>query len=62
MKACIILHNMIIEDKWNSDDAIDFEYEQIDETPNVQVSREHTLKFVEFIQMHLSIRDNQTYS
>jgi hypothetical protein len=44
MKASIIMHNMIIE------------YEQIDETPQVQISCERTLEFVEFIQRHLSIR------
>jgi hypothetical protein len=62
MKACIILHNMIIEDERNTDDAIDFEYEQIGETPHVQISREYTPEFVEFIQRHLSTRHNQTHS
>jgi hypothetical protein len=31
MKACIIMHNMIIEDERNTDDASDIDYEQIDE-------------------------------
>ncbi|GLT54221.1 hypothetical protein SLA2020_274380 [Shorea laevis] len=39
MKACIIMHNMIIEYERNTDDDIDFEYEQIDETP-------HTVKLI----------------
>ena len=33
MKACIILHNMIIEDERDENEAVDFDYEQLDETP-----------------------------
>jgi hypothetical protein len=62
MKACIIMHNMIIENERDTDDANEFEYEQIDETPQVQISRERTIEFVEFIQRHLSIRNSQTHS
>jgi hypothetical protein len=42
MKACIIMHNMIVEDERNTDNASDIDYEQIDETPYVQISHEHT--------------------
>jgi len=35
------MHNMIIEDERNIDDASDTEYEQIDETLYVQISHEH---------------------
>jgi hypothetical protein len=62
MKACIIMHNMIIEYERNTDDAIDFEYEQIDETPSCTNFSRSYLGFVEFIQRHLSIRDSQTHS
>ena len=31
MKACIILHNMIIEDEQDENEAINFDYEQVDE-------------------------------
>jgi hypothetical protein len=35
IKACIIMYKMIIEDKRNTDNASNIEYEQIDETPYV---------------------------
>jgi hypothetical protein len=53
---------MIIEDKQNTDDVSDIEYEQINETPYVQISHEHTLGFVEFIERHVNIRDDETHS
>jgi hypothetical protein len=62
MKACIIMHNMIVEDEQNTDDASDIDYEQIDETPYVQISHEHTPGFLEFIEKHVNIRDRQTHS
>ena len=34
MKACIILHNIIVEDEWDENEAVDFDYEQIDEVDN----------------------------
>ena len=37
MKACIILHNMIIEDERDENEVVDFNYEQLDETPQIQV-------------------------
>ena len=40
---------MIIENERNTNDAFDFEYEQANETPIVQVFHEHTPRFVEFI-------------
>ena len=62
MKACIIMHNMIIENERDTDDANEFEYEQIDETSQVQISRDRTIEFMEFIQRHLSIKNSQTHS
>ena len=31
MKASKILHNIIIEDKWDENEAINFDYEQVNE-------------------------------
>ena len=57
MKACIILHNMIIEDERDENEVVDFNYEQLDETPQIQVSREQTNEFTAFIQNYQCIRD-----
>jgi hypothetical protein len=56
------MHNMIVEDERNISDASDIEYKQIDETPYVQISHEHTSIFLEFIERHVNIRDDQTHS
>ena len=40
MKACIILHNMTIEDERDKNEVVNFDYEQPDETPQIQVSHE----------------------
>jgi hypothetical protein len=53
---------MIVEDERNISDASDIEYKQIDETPYVQISHEHTSIFLEFIERHVNIRDDQTHS
>ena len=64
MKACIILHNMIVEDEWDENEVVDFDYEQIDEVDNppIQVSREHANGFMAFIQSHERIKDQQIHS
>ena len=49
MKACIILHNMIVEDEQHAGN-FDFNYEAFDATPNISVSHEHTTELMEFIQ------------
>jgi hypothetical protein len=53
---------MIIEYERNTDDASDIEYEQIDETPYVQIFHEHTPESLEFIERHVNIRDGQAHS
>jgi hypothetical protein len=61
MMACIILHNMIIENERDNDEAEDFEYEQLNEPPE-PVTRGPTNDFSEFIQRHHCIRDRETHS
>ena len=63
MKACIILHNISIEDEWYENEAVDFDYEQIDEVNNhpIHVSREHANGFMAFIQSHQRIRDQEIH-
>ncbi|KAL0006319.1 hypothetical protein SO802_013880 [Lithocarpus litseifolius] len=62
MKACVILHNMIIEDKRDVNEAVELDYEQIDDNPTVQLSQERTNKFTEFIETHQCIRDHEIHS
>ncbi|XP_050280653.1 uncharacterized protein LOC126721645 [Quercus robur] len=62
MKACIILHNMIIEDERDEAEAVDLDYEQIDEISCTPMSREPTNEFTEFIQVHQCIRDREVHS
>ena len=51
MKACINLYNTIVENEQDENEAVDFDYEQIDEVNNlpIQVSREHANGYMAFI-------------
>ncbi|XP_065630496.1 uncharacterized protein LOC112027863 [Quercus suber] len=62
MKACVILHNMIIEDERDVNEAVEVDYEQIDDNPTIQPSRENTNEFTEFIETHQCIRDHKIHS
>ena len=62
MKACVILHNMIIKDEWDEAEAVDFDYEQIDEISCTPMSCEPTNEFLEFIQVHQRIMDKEVHS
>lgn len=65
MKACIILHNMIIEDERDANRAEDFDYEQVPESIPITVSHEHTEEFSQFaafIAAHEKIRNRETHS
>ena len=42
MKACIIFHNMIVEDELDVNEAVELDYEQIDDNPTIQLTWEHT--------------------
>jgi len=54
MKACIILHNMIIEDE---QDTLDFDYEQFNANPLEPVSHNDTYMLSKFISNRQRIRD-----
>ena len=59
MKACIIMHNMIIDDERAINDN---DFDGSGENPIVQVSHVHTPEFVDFIQTHHQIRSNASHS
>ena len=48
---------MIIEDERDEAEAMDLDYEQIDEISCTPMSHEPTNEFTEFIQVHQCIRD-----
>jgi len=63
MIACIILHNMIVEDERDLyHGADDFDYEQINDTPFKPLSHEHTAEALDFIQNHHCIKDQEIHS
>ncbi|KAF8409735.1 hypothetical protein HHK36_005814 [Tetracentron sinense] len=62
MKACIIIHNMIVEDERDVNGAEDFNYDAIDESPHAPVSHERTTELMKFIRGIHRIRDRGTHS
>jgi hypothetical protein len=52
MKACIILHNMIIEDEGDEQDTLNFDYEQPDDNPPRPMSHDHLDILAKFIHNH----------
>jgi len=62
MTACVIMHNMIIEDERNEDEDVDIHYEGVGQlvttTPPEQCNR--TREFSDFIQAHCDIRNRET--
>ncbi|XP_075638432.1 uncharacterized protein LOC142610505 [Castanea sativa] len=62
MKACIILHYMIIEDERDEAGVVDLDYEQIDEISCTPISHERTNEFTGFIEVHQCIRDLEVHS
>ncbi|XP_040364443.1 uncharacterized protein LOC112171162 [Rosa chinensis] len=69
MTACVIMHNMIIEDERVERAAQDDletlarQYAELDMDINdVMVSRNHTIEFEDFISNHLRIRDKGTHT
>ena len=61
MKACIIMHNMIVEDERNVN-VVDFNYDAIDESPLPSMSHNYTSELYTFINRHRLIRDRDTHS
>jgi hypothetical protein len=58
MRACIIMHNMIVEDEREDED--DFNYDGVGE--KVKISRDKTPELDEFIQNYKKIKDKHTHS
>ena len=57
MKACVIMHNMIVEDEGVVDPTERFDYGG----PNVEPSHENNRTLDEFIEAHKRIRDKETH-
>ena len=53
---------MIVKDKRDVNEVVELDYEQIDDNPTTQLSREHTNEFTEFIETHQCIRDHKIHS
>ena len=53
---------MIIEDERDVNEAVELDYEQIDDNPTIQLSWEHTNEFTEFIETHQCIQDHKIHS
>ncbi|XP_042974639.1 uncharacterized protein LOC122306272 [Carya illinoinensis] len=60
MKACVILHNMIIEDERDDSESLNIEYDQFDDNLP-ELSRNHTTELTDFIQRHHDIRDSSAH-
>jgi hypothetical protein len=58
MKACIIMHNMIVEDEGIDED--DFSYDDMGE--KVKISHNGTPELDEFIQNYKNIQDKETHT
>ncbi|KAK9993214.1 hypothetical protein SO802_022917 [Lithocarpus litseifolius] len=64
MKACIILHNMIIEDECDTNRAEEFDYEKVPKSIPTTVSHkpiEEFSQFTAFIAAYEKIRDRETH-
>ena len=59
MKACIIMHNMVIEDEGDIGNNV---FDGSDANPPVKVSHAHTPELEDFMQTHYQIRDSVTHS
>jgi len=63
MMACIILHNMIVEDERHTYLGVnDFDYDQINDNGPKPVSHNSTCNLIQFVERHNSIRDRGIHS
>ena len=60
MKACIILHNMIVEDERNANE-FDFTYDTMDERPTATVIPKQSSELLKFINTQHCIRDKEIH-
>ena len=58
MKACIIMHNMVIEDEG---DIGNIDFDGSDANPPLEVSNAYTPELEDFMQIHYQIRDSATH-
>ncbi|KAK9985652.1 hypothetical protein SO802_030603, partial [Lithocarpus litseifolius] len=56
------MHSIPLVDERDEAEAVDLDYEQIDEISCTPMSREPTNEFTEFIQVHQCIRDREVHS
>ena len=61
MKACIIMHNMIVENERDKSFPPNYNARE-GKCSDLAVSCDHTVEFQDFIQNHLRIRDKRTHS
>ena len=63
IKACTILHNMIVEDEQDDNEVVDLDYEQIDgvDNPPMQVLREQSDGFLSYIERYGCIGDREIH-
>ncbi|XP_023873079.2 uncharacterized protein LOC111985658 [Quercus suber] len=62
MKACIILHNMIVEDERDDNKVVDLDYElDCVDNPPLQVLHEQSDGFMSYIKRHGRIRDREIH-
>ncbi|KAK3229771.1 hypothetical protein Dsin_001652 [Dipteronia sinensis] len=59
MMACIIMHNMIIEDERDVDSAIKDHMEA--PTPEVEMVVDENTRFLEFLARHIKIKDKEAH-
>jgi len=64
MTACVIMHNMIIEDERSEDEDEDVHYEGVGQLvrPTPPEVRNHTREFHEFLQAHHNITNRQIHA
>ena len=52
---------MIVEDERDVNEVVELDYEQIDDSSIIKLSREDTNEFMEFTETHQCIRDHEIH-